>query len=218
MKTAVITGTSRGIGRATAQKFLDEGWSVVGTSTSGKSPLIHQNLRMFGLNLADPADITAFVAALKARTITPDVLINNAGVGLPADTETISVEVLRTTLEVNLIGLVALTEEVQPLMPDGGHIINLSSSMASLTQFMGTWSPAYKISKVAVNMYTRHLADVLKTRRILVSSFDPGWVRTDMGGSNAPRNPVEPATELFQLATSQVDTGLFWRGGKQRAW
>jgi NAD(P)-dependent dehydrogenase (short-subunit alcohol dehydrogenase family) len=218
MKTVVITGTSRGIGKATAQKFLDQGWEVIGTSTSGKTPVIHDNLKMHQLDLADSESILRFIGGITGRKTTINVLINNAGIGLPADREHISVDVLRQTLEINLIGLIALTESLLPLMLNNGHIINVSSALASLTEDMGTWSPAYRISKAGVNMYTRHLANVLRSRRVTVSSFDPGWVRTDMGSMNAPRDPSESAEELFQLATASVDSGYFWRGGKKRAW
>ncbi len=67
MKTVVITGASRGIGKATAQKFLDEGWQVIGTSTSGKSPLISANLQMFRLDLANTEDILSFSAQAEGR-------------------------------------------------------------------------------------------------------------------------------------------------------
>lgn len=218
MKTIVITGTSRGIGKATAQKFLDEGWHVIGTSTSGKSPLVSPNLDMFALDLADEKQILSFSAELEKRKGAIDVLINNAAIAISADTEHISIEVLRRTLEVNLIGLITLTETLIPLMLDRGHIINISSGLASLTEEMGTWSPAYSISKTAVNKYTKQLADVLRGRGITVSSFDPGWVRTDMGGMNAPRDPSEPAQELYELATTKVDSGYFWKGHRKRAW
>jgi NAD(P)-dependent dehydrogenase (short-subunit alcohol dehydrogenase family) len=56
------------------------------------------------------------------------------------------------------------------------------------------------------------------SRGITVSSLDPGWVRTDMGGSAAPRDPSQPADEIFKLATSKIDTGYFWHGGKKRSW
>ena len=218
MKTVVITGTSRGIGKAIARKFLDEGWKVIGTSTTGKSPLINVNLQMYALDLTRIDQILSFSATLEGTKGTIDVLINNAGISLPGDTEHFSLEVLRQTLEVNLIGLITLTEALLPVILDGGHIINMSSGLASLTEDMGTWSPAYSISKAAVNKYTKHLADVLQARRIIVSSFDPGWVRTDMGGMNAPRDPSEPAQELFQLATAKVESGFFWKGGRKRTW
>jgi NAD(P)-dependent dehydrogenase (short-subunit alcohol dehydrogenase family) len=67
-------------------------------------------------------------------------------------------------------------------------------------------------------MYTRTLASRLKDRNITVSSFDPGWVKTDMGGKGALREPSEPAEELFELATSKVESGYFWHQGRKKAW
>jgi NAD(P)-dependent dehydrogenase (short-subunit alcohol dehydrogenase family) len=111
-----------------------------------------------------------------------------------------------------------LTERLLPYMNDGGHIVNMSSGSASLTQFVGAYVPSYKISKVAVNMYTRTLAARLADRKITLSSFNPGWVRTDMGGPGATRDPSQPARELYELATSDVETGYFWYRCRKMPW
>jgi NAD(P)-dependent dehydrogenase (short-subunit alcohol dehydrogenase family) len=217
MKTVVITGVSRGMGKAIAKKFLSEGWEVIGTSTSGKALLQHEYFQVYLVNMLHPQSIKAFAENLKKSQVRIDALINNAGVYLDEDTDAVSIVALRKTLEINLIGLIDLTERILPLMNEGGSIVNMSSGMGSLTNLDSPNYPAYRISKVAINVYTRILAARLRGK-ITVSSMDPGWVRTDMGGSGAPRDPREPAEEMFHLATSQVESGYFWYQGKKRSW
>jgi NAD(P)-dependent dehydrogenase (short-subunit alcohol dehydrogenase family) len=219
MKKVLITGASRGIGNAAAQKFLQEGWAVIGTSTTGTAPSQHQAFRMYALNLLDPESIKKFTAAMRQSEKTIDLLVNNAGISDNDDVaESVSIKALRKTLEVNLIGLIDLTERLLPLIREGGHIINISSGLSSLVQGDGSYAPAYGISKAALNKYTVVLAHRLQAKGITVSAFDPGWVRTDMGGSGAQRDPSEPARELFKLAASKVDSGCFWHRGKKRSW
>ncbi len=215
MKKVLITGVSRGIGKATAQKFLDEGWSVLGTSTSGESVLKHPNLKTYKLDVVSPKSIEKFVGQIGELKDKIDVLVNNAGVYPDREDGTMPISILRKTLEVNLIGLADLCERLLPYINRGGHIINISSGAATITEFSGSYVPAYQISKAALNMYTRTLASRLAGKGITVSSFDPGWVKTDMGGKEAPRDPAE---EIYELATSKVDSGYFWRQGKKRSW
>lgn len=218
MKKVVITGISRGIGKATAEKFLSEGWYVIGSSTSGASPIELPNLEIHKLNLADPVSIRNFVEKLLGSVSKIDVLVNNAAVYMDSNNETISIDILRKTLDTNLIGLIDLTEKLITYIGDEGSVINVSSSLGSITEQKGSYAPAYSISKAALNMYTRFLANKLNPRGITVSSIDPGWVRTEMGGDEANRDVAEPAQEIFNIATSKVDSGYFWYKGKKRAW
>lgn len=218
MKKVLITGTSRGIGLALAKKFLEEGWFVIGTSTSGKCPINHKNFDCFTLDLVKKASISNFVKAVQQKYSPIDALVNNAGVALDLDGKKLDLGLLRKTLEVNLFGLVDLTEQLIPNIVSGGRIVNLSSMMGSLSKFGGGDSPAYRISKTALNMYTRTLADRLKDKKITVSSVHPGWVRTDMGGSNAPKLPDIPAKEIFELVNSDIESGYFWYEGKKHPW
>jgi NAD(P)-dependent dehydrogenase (short-subunit alcohol dehydrogenase family) len=217
MKIVIITGVSRGMGEAIAEKFLSEGWEVIGTSTSGKASLKYDNLTVHKVNMLDAKSIEEFANSVKKSGKRIDALINNAGVYLHEDSTTVSIDALRKTLEINVIGLIDLTEKIIPLMNDGGSIVSTSSGMGSLVNLDGPNYPAYRISKVAVNVYTRMLSMRLQGK-VTVSSLDPGWVRTDMGGSYAPREPEEPAEEMFQLATTNKDSGHFWYQGKKRSW
>lgn len=216
MKKILITGTSRGIGLATAKKFLAEGWLVYGASTSVNKNLQHQNYRHFILDLSDQISIKTCVNKIKNENPQIDVLIDCAGVSFEPDGDEFNLSSLRKNLEVNLIGTIDLTEQIIPILSPNGHIVLISSKMSSLDDFTGRDYPAYRISKTALNMYVKTLADRLKT--ITVSAFDPGWVKTDMGGPNAPREPEIPAGELYSLVTSAHPSGNFWYEGKTRSW
>ena len=220
MNSAIITGASRGIGKATAGLFLAHGWKVVGTSTNGEG-WTKANLTWVELDLSDPQSIAQ--AAKEIAVHGPfNILIDNAGYLADRekdfDDKPIQMNVLRKTLEVNLIGTVDLTERLLPNVKDGGHIVLLGSVCGSLTEADAAMSPAYSISKAGLSMYTRQLAGQMKDRGITVSIVDPGWVKTDMGGPDAVREVEEPAKEIYDLATSNVSSGKFWRHGKERSW
>ena len=220
MKIILITGVSRGIGKATAQRFLKNGDFVIGTSTRGVANWKHKNLKIFELNLAQPNSIINCVTKIKEFNKRIDILINNAGMVVEDEINKLAIDIkyLRETLEVNLIGTIDFTEKIIPLMNKGGHIINISSSSGSLEYTAYTLNyPAYRISKVALNMVTRILAIRLKGK-ITVSSVHPGRVKTDMGSSDADMEPEEAAEYIFKLANSKIQTGQFWFKGKKFLW
>lgn len=220
MKIILITGISRGIGKALAEKFLESGYFVIGTSTDGNCDIKNNNLKIFKLDLFDSNSIFACVNAIKSLEVKIDILINNAGVVVDENFNTVKIENLRKTLEVNLIGTIDFTEQIIPILNNKAHILNTSSSGGSLTRTKESDDdefPAYRISKAALNMYTRTLAIHLKDK-ITVSSFHPGWVKTDMGGEDADITPEEAAKTVFKLAISNPETGQFWFNGEKMAW
>lgn len=223
MRVVLITGISRGIGKALAKKFLTEGCFVLGTSVSGDVDYTDQNLVVFQLDLSSAESISQCVQAISQSEKKIDILINNAGILNDEDNTAVVIEKLRKTLEVNLIGTVDFTERIIPLMNNGGHIINISSTAGSLEQvgctshFLGYY-PSYKISKAALNMYTRTLALRLKNSAIIVSSVHPGWVKTDIGGQEADIFPEEAAENIFTFAVSKPETGQFWFNGEKLPW
>ena len=128
MKTVLITGVSRGIGEALAKRFLDNGDFVIGTSTKGMAALQHPNLLVFPLELTDVKSIENCANKIITLNKKIDVLVNNAGTWLEGDDQpNVNPQVLRETLEVNLIGPIDLTERLVISMNEGGHIINISS-------------------------------------------------------------------------------------------
>ncbi|HES59449.1 MAG TPA: SDR family oxidoreductase, partial [Caldithrix sp.] len=107
-------------------------------------------------------------------------------------------------------GVIEVIRHFIPMMGKGSRIINISSDLGSLTN-MGTYAPAYSISKTMLNAVTRQFAKVLANRGITVNSMHPGWVRTDMGGKAAPLALEEGAETAVWLATEASNslTGKF---------
>lgn len=216
MKTVLITGASSGIGLATAKKFLSEGWSVIGTSPSGGT--LFDGVESIKLDYLMPATIQTAVGKIEKMGKNIDVLVNNAAINEDGEKQDAEIRRLKKTLDVNLIGPIEFTEKLVPIISEDGHVINISSFSASLTEFP-EWNwlmPTYRISKAAIDMYTKVLAKRLTN--IKVSALDPGWVKTALGGENAPRTPEEVADEIFNLANTDVETGNFWFKGKKRSW
>ena len=215
MKKAIISGASRGIGKALKEGFENAGWQVLGTTTSSN----HETL--CALDLSDSASIAAFKEHVLGEFGTIDLLVNNAGILLEDwSTPDINLEELKKTLSVNLVGTVELTESLVPFMNPNGHIINISSTWGSFSNpKFSDLQPHYKISKAALNMYTKVLAHRLGDTSLKVSAVDPGWVKTDMGGTNGLRHPHEVFDDIHWLVTNpDVTTGHFWREKRMREW
>ena len=224
MQTALITGVGKGIGKALAIKFLNEGYAVIGTSIGGILDYSNKNLRVFTLDLRLTESIAEAVSNTAKIGTKIDFVINNAGVLLDEEENAVIPEKLRQTLEVNLIGSADFTERILPFVKPGGHIIFISSTAGSIErtgQALNHWPnlyPAYKISKAAINMYMRTLALRLKAQNIVVSSVHPGWVKTEMGGEEAEIFPEESANWIYKIAVSRPETGQFWFQDKKLPW
>jgi NAD(P)-dependent dehydrogenase (short-subunit alcohol dehydrogenase family) len=225
MKTIVITGASRGIGLATAKKFLAEGWRVIGTYNNTPIPLENRNLTAVHLDLAQKASRDQAVQEISAAISSIDALINNAAVTLDYNLSSIDLQKVRTTFEINLFAQIDLTEQLLPYMQEEAHIVNVDSTYGAFSfPIDDETSAGYRMAKAALNMYTRILAFRLRNNEMVVSSLDPGWVKTDMGSSVATddegpdREPEEPAEEIFNLVTRVKESGCFWQFGKKREW
>jgi NAD(P)-dependent dehydrogenase (short-subunit alcohol dehydrogenase family) len=137
-----------------------------------------------------------------------DILVNNAAILIDKDNVTASnadLETVKATLETNLIGAWRMCKAFIPLMKKNGYgrIVNVSSGAGEF-EYMATsggYWPAYSVSKASLNALTVMLASELRGTNILVNAVCPGWVRTDMGGSNATRSVEEGAATPVWLAT-----------------
>jgi NAD(P)-dependent dehydrogenase (short-subunit alcohol dehydrogenase family) len=213
MSTALITGANKGIGAEVARQLAKRGWRVIRTARQPPDDSFIQ------LDVTDPASIAA--AAGKIDEL--DVLVNNAGTIEDADENilTLDPEIVRRTMETNTLGALRVTQAFLPalLKSRNSRIINVSSGAGQLSD-MGTWSPAYCISKTALNAVTCQFAEVLREKAIPVNLVCPGWVRTDMGGPNAPRSVEEGADTIVWLATDAPRniTAKFLRDRKEIPW
>ena len=223
MKNVLITGVSKGIGKALKEKFLSENYFVIGTFNSEK-PDEEKNFISFNLDLSKKESIVDCAKEISKLNKKIDILINNAGALFDEDETTLLPEKLRQTLEVNLIGTADFTEKIIPNLSKDAHIVFVSSEAGSITlteegiSHEPGYYPAYKISKAALNMYMATLADRTMKEGLIVSAVHPGWVRTNMGGDSAPMIPEEAAADIFKLAISKPVTGGFWFKGKREPW
>lgn len=213
-QVALITGGNRGIGLAIAQQLGARGIRVViGARRMEQGAAAVAELSASGiaasclvLDVADEASRQQAVQQLLSEQGRVDILVNNAGVALdkwlPA--QQLELEVLRATMEINLYGPLRLCQLLLPVMRAQayGRIVNLSSELGSLSQSSMGGSAAYRMSKTALNMLTKLLALELKEHpNILVNAAAPGWVKTELGGADAPRTPDEGARTPVWLAT-----------------
>jgi NAD(P)-dependent dehydrogenase (short-subunit alcohol dehydrogenase family) len=151
-----------------------------------------------------------------------DVLVNNAAILYDtwARAETADLDVIHEAMETNLFGAWRTTLALLPMLRDAEHgrVVNVSSEAGSLAS-MGGGTPAYQITKAALNALTRTLAGELRSARILVNSICPGWVATDMGGRGG--RPVRDGAASVVWAVTLPDdgpTGGFFRDGRPVPW
>lgn len=242
-KIAFITGANRGIGFETARRLGEKGVTVIlGSRDKKKGEEAANQLKAMGISaLSFPFDVDTLSDHEVIRTYIEthygklDILINNAGILLEHQSEKectasmVPLELLRRTFETNFFNLIHLTQTLLPLLKQSsaGRIVNLSSVLGSLTLHSDPKSPiydsklfAYDASKTALNAFTIHLAHELRNTQIKVNSAHPGWVKTEMGGPNAPLDLKEGAKTSVDLALLPEDgpTGGFYHLGEVLPW
>jgi NAD(P)-dependent dehydrogenase (short-subunit alcohol dehydrogenase family) len=183
-KTVLITGCSTGIGRATAELFVAEGWQVAATMRNPAHAgelAKHPSVAVFALDVTDDASIHAAVAATHARFGALDVLVNNAGFGAFGPFETANAALIDRQLDTNVKGVFNMTRAVLPAMRAQKHgvIINVSS-IGGLTTF--PMNAIYHATKYAVVGFTEALAYELEPFGIQAKVIAPGGVATDFAG------------------------------------
>jgi len=232
-KVALITGANKGLGLEIARQLAQQGVAVVLGARHGKAEAPAADLRAQGfdaraveLDVTDAANIAALPQFLQDTFGQLDILVNNAGVQLDQGFE-VSPDTLRQTYEANVIGPYAITQALLPLLRQSpaGRIVNQSSILGSLTTISqgqgGSWAtPGYTSSKAALNMLTVVLAQHLSDTNIKVNAAHPGWVKTDLGGDNAPLDVREGAQTAVRLALLPADgpTGGYFHDAERLPW
>ena len=230
-KIALVTGANKGIGKEICRQLAVRGIYVFLTARDTHrgekaEEELSQNfaqIQFLQMDITDPQSISAAQTEVEKRFGRLDILINNAAILQKGDLNiaNTSPEIVRSTLETNLIGSFQVTQAFLPLLKKSGsgRIVNISSGMGALNG-MGSGNPAYRISKTALNAMTRILASELRSSTILVNSVSPGWVRTDMGGVNASR-PVEKGAETavwLALLPNNGPSGRFFLDKHEIPW
>jgi len=220
-KTVLITGASRGIGYRFVEVFLLARWNIIPTARRPENlavlPALLEPFRipMYPLDVGDGGSIDQLAAELKGERI--DLVINNAGVLTPKEQglEITDFAAWEESFRVNTIGPFRLARALLPNLELGVRpvIANISSEMGSIAGNQSGGYYAYRSSKAALNMVTKSLAEDLKPRGIIVVSLHPGWVRTHMGGKEAPMTPNESVRGMEDVLRelTMEDTGSFIR-------
>jgi len=230
MKRALITGANKGIGYEVARQLAVKGFHVfigarsqdAGRKAADKIAEGGGKATFLEIDVADNASVTAAAREFAKAADHLDVLVNNAGIIIGGDNAVLEIsdELLRKTLETNTLGALRVTRAFVPLLSKSKapRVINVSSGGGQLTGGADGWSPAYCISKTALNGVTSQLATALPI--FAVNSVCPGWVRTDMGGQGATRSVEDGADTIVWLAADapQKLTGKFLRDRKEIPW
>ncbi len=229
-KIAIVTGANRGIGLEVVRQLARLGVTVIlGSRELGKgeqaaAPMLAEGLKVFPrrLDVTDQKSIDTLKDQVEAEFGRLDILVNNAAIlydswqrGMDAD-----LDVVRQAFETNTLGPWRMCKAFIPLLrrSKSGRIVNVSSEAGSLASMRGG-TPAYSISKAALNALTLTLAGELRNAGILVNSVCPGWVATEMGGAGGRPIP-DGAASVVWAATLPDDgpTGGFFRDGKPIDW
>ena len=229
----MITGGNRGIGLEICRQLAErsELRVILCSRDAAKGETAIKTIKNHILNISsevldvsDARSIETFAQRMAKQHGRCDVLINNAGVMLdPRGSRVLDskVETWQDTLAVNLLGPLRLIQALVPLMKKNryGRIVNVSSGQGQLSD-MGSGTPAYRVSKTALNALTRTLAAELHGSGILVNAMCPGWVKTDMGGPGAPRSVEQGADTAVWLATLPEGgpSGGYFRDRKPIPW
>lgn len=238
-RVALVTGGNRGIGYAVSRGLAQRGITVVlgirdpNQGATACSRLqgedLDVNFELLEVTVED--SIKTAVKHIQAQFGRLDILVNNAGILIDSSENTLDVNrgTVEKTFKTNVLGPLMLCQNCVPLMKAGGYgrIVNMSSTLGSLSEmvdpdsaYAGVGTPAYRLSKTALNAVTTLVAREVRDDNILVNSACPGWVRTDMGGEQAPLTPEQGADTPVWLATLPDDgpTGGFYRERTRIPW
>ncbi len=218
-KWALVTGASRGIGRQVSLGLADYGCNIVLHSRNlahtealaaellAKGVQVHQ----VAAELSDQTQVDAMLATALSLVPGIDIVYNNAAVMTPyrSDWKSVPAEDFRKSFEVNVTALIRICHGLIPGMAERGwgRIVNVTSGIQDQPELI-----AYSISKAAVDKFVTDTARHLKEAGVLINLLDPGWLRTDLGGPNAP-NSVESVLPgaLVPALLDDGTTGHFFR-------
>jgi NAD(P)-dependent dehydrogenase (short-subunit alcohol dehydrogenase family) len=214
-RTVLITGANRGLGLEFARQYSVAGWNVIGTARrpNEAEDLTALGVRVMQLDVTDQQSVDRLAQNLDRQPI--DLLINNAGIFPMAATipEIDFADIVRT-LEVNTVGPMRVTQALLPNLRRGQAriIVNITSNLGSITDNTSGSFYGYRESKAALNMFTRSLAAELRDEGFTCIVMNPGWVKTDLGGPNAPLQAPDSIAGIRAVVNrlTPADSGTFW--------
>lgn len=223
-RTVLITGANRGIGLELARQLSEHGWQVIGTARkpAAATELNALDVKVLQLDVTDQGSVESLAESLQGQPI--DMLVNNAGIfNVMWKLEDVDFDDFNRMIAVNTVGPIRVTQALIGNLRagTGKTIVNVTSNLGSLAENTDAQFYGYRESKAALNMYTRSLAAELGPEGFTAISLHPGWVQTDMGGSQAPLTVVESVIGirgvLENLTPSANGTYMTWEG-KEMPW
>lgn len=227
--TVLIVGASRGLGLAMAVEFLAKGWNVVGTVCGSERTALHDladghagRIEIESLDVTEPDEIAALHKRLSGRSF--DILFHNAGTANRNQEETIadvSTEEFVRVMVTNALSPMRVIEKLQDLVATDGLIGIMSSGQGSVSNNEKGGHEVYRGTKAALNMYMRSYAARHAGEQRALILMAPGWVRTELGGPNAPLSIEDSIPKVVNVLLSQRGKpGLQYldRDGKTVAW
>jgi len=230
MPSVLVTGANRGIGLEWCRQYGEAGWRVFATCRHPEQAdelhelaRLHPRLSLHVLDVTQAESISALLAELQGQAI--DVLINNAGVYLEKylHTHELRYDDWLQTFQVNTLGPMRVTEALLERVAHGRHklVVCMTSHMGSIAEIQAPGDYYYRSSKTALNAAMKGLSLALKERGIGVLLLHPGWVKTRMGGWDAPLTATESVAGMRELVASfSLDrSGHFFRyNGTEIPW
>ncbi len=222
MRRIIVTGASRGLGFEFTRQLIVRGDRVMaGCRDPKRAEALNalaaahpDHLHVRPLDVTDAGSITAFSEHAARVFDGIDLLINNAGQLVPGEHfGAVTADALTSSLLTNTVGPFMLTQSLAPLLAQGDHAVvaNISSQLGSIARTNSFYTPSYAISKAALNMASVLLARGLANSSVCVIAFHPGWVKTDMGGVDAPLEPMASVAGMLRVISGLKieDSGLF---------
>jgi NAD(P)-dependent dehydrogenase (short-subunit alcohol dehydrogenase family) len=202
-KVALLTGASGGIGLATGLALIRAGFRVIGTSRHAAPNEVRQGIHMLRCDVTDDESVRQAVEDVVARTGRIDVLVNNAGRSLIGGAEESSVRQAQSLFDINVFGIVRMTNEVLPIMrkQGKGRIINISSVAGFLP---GPYTALYNATKHAVEGYSESLDHELRTFGIHVSLVEPAFTRTALEENGEQPDRISSVYETGRSAMNST--------------
>lgn len=223
--TALILGASRGIGLELTRQYLSENWRVLAThrDQQGREALAALGAKTLQLDLHDSNDLAGLGWQLDGELI--DVAVINAGVYGPRDSSTLNPPApadFDAVMHTNVLGAMRLVPVIAPLLTEtAGTLAFISSKMGSIAAAGVDGGALYRVSKAALNMVVKITHSQYHPQQVRVLALHPGWVRTDMGGSQASVNAQESVYGLREvIAQPEIypSGGFFDYQGQAIAW
>jgi NAD(P)-dependent dehydrogenase (short-subunit alcohol dehydrogenase family) len=222
VSSVCITGVSRGLGLGFAEYYLKQGWDVYGSLRDPNNDAVKKLAKkykemftVFTMDVSDYESVRRGAAQVRELTDHIDLLVNNAGINAGPNAPTIpeiSHEKMHAAFSVNVMGPLYCVQAFLPLLEqsDGAKVVMISSSAGSISDTGGGRMVPYCVSKSALNMLTKLLWFRLRDVDIPIVALHPGWVRTDMGGTNGRLSVKESVEGMASVIEElRLDSALY---------